>query len=205
MKDILFSCCLDSQLLLQLQSSDSAVRGRAEELLKASPVEQVLPALAVAAASGEHEASNRQLAAVLVRRYAHSKLKDVPLSPEQKQQFVNQVLHSLMGTLSPESPMIVRKAGAEAIGELWRHLGAFGEESTIGHSLVIRYSCGQHDLMYLNVYEYKCRPTVGVVECRLPVCGGGVATWPHGVPWLPHSRSARAILNMAGFSSIALW
>lgn len=115
-----------SQVLLQLQSADAAIRDSAEELVNKAPLQQLLPTLAAAAAATE-DASSRQLAAVLLRRYVHNKLKDSPLNEEQKQQLVQLVLQNIMGAFSSGSPLIVRKAAAEAIGELWRHLPSSGQ------------------------------------------------------------------------------
>ncbi|CDI85590.1 hypothetical protein, conserved [Eimeria praecox] len=112
-----------SKLVLeQLQSPDSAVRSAAEDLLSKSPLQQVLPALAAAASASEGETCSRQLAAVLVRRYAHSRLKDMKDGPEQKQQLIELVMQSLVAAFSTGGPFSVRKAAAEAIGELWQHL-----------------------------------------------------------------------------------
>ncbi|CDJ62423.1 hypothetical protein, conserved [Eimeria necatrix] len=113
---------LINEVLLKLQSPDGDVRRAAEELLNKSPTEQLLPALAAAAAASEEEPCNRQMAAVLVRRYAHIRLKDTSNEHQQKQQLIEHVIQTIVSTLTSGSPFIVRKAAAEAIGELWQHL-----------------------------------------------------------------------------------
>lgn len=95
-------------------------------MLSKSPLQQLLPALAAAASAPEEEASSRQLAAVLVRRYAHSKFKDMKGNSDEKQQLVELVMRSLVDALSSGGPLTVRKAAAEAIGELWQHLPSTG-------------------------------------------------------------------------------
>ncbi|CDJ46071.1 hypothetical protein, conserved [Eimeria brunetti] len=109
-------------VLAQLSSSDNAVRSAAEDMLSKTPMQQLLPALAAAASAAEEDASNRQLAAVLVRRYAHSRLKDMEGEPEEKEQLIELVMGSLVAAFSSGVPFAVRKAAAEAIGELWQHL-----------------------------------------------------------------------------------
>ena len=115
------------QVLLQLQSTDAAVRGAAEELLNGSPVEQLLPTLAAAAATPDEDASSRQLAAVLLRRYTHNKLKELCISEQKKQQLIEAVLQTTMGTFTVGGPLLVQKAAAEAIAELWQHLPVSSE------------------------------------------------------------------------------
>ncbi|KAL8450488.1 hypothetical protein Emag_003178 [Eimeria magna] len=107
-------------VLLQLQSAQAEVRTHAEDLINKSSVDQLLPALASAAASEENDASCRQLAAVLVRRYVHTKLKEAGITEQQQQTLLVQIMQLIMGALSPQAELIVRKAAAEAIGEVWR-------------------------------------------------------------------------------------
>ncbi|OEH77044.1 hypothetical protein cyc_04277 [Cyclospora cayetanensis] len=130
------------EILLQLQSADTAVRGAAEELLNKSPLDHLLPALATAAAAStsELDVSSGQLAAVLLRRYAHSKLKSFAANPQQKQQLIEAVMQNIVGALSSGSPLILRKAAAEAIGELWRHLPSTTSISqTVPFGLVMQW------------------------------------------------------------------
>lgn len=110
------------QVLQQLQSADATVRGKAEELLNSSPLLQLLPALAAAAGAPEAEEGCRQLAAVLVRRCIHTRLKEVSVNQEEKQQVLLEVLQRVVGAIWGSSPASVRKAAAEAIGEVWRNL-----------------------------------------------------------------------------------
>ncbi|KAL8434139.1 hypothetical protein ACSSS7_003379 [Eimeria intestinalis] len=112
------------QVLLQLQSAQAEVRTQAEDLINRTPVEQLLPALASAAASQENDASCRQLAAVLVRRYVHTKLKEGGVTEQHKQAILVQIMQLIMGALSPQADLTVRKAAAEAIGEVWRQAGS---------------------------------------------------------------------------------
>lgn len=169
------ACWLHLQVLAQLQSSDTAVRRAGEELLNKSPLQQLLPALAAAASASEEETSSRQLAAVLVRRYAHSKLKDMKDDPEQKQKLIELVMRDLVAAFSSGGPFAVRKAAAEAVGELWEHLPSTGASCVLSYVYNLKrvkglYTCLREVLVILE-QKFVASSAAQQPSARQPLLG----------------------------------
>lgn len=119
------------QALRGIQSHDATTRKASEDAILETPLPKLLPALATTVASPAEETSDRQLAAVLIRRVMQSKFKyeSAYEAPIVYEELLVQVLNGVCAALAPDVPNIVRRAAAEAVGDLWYKLRCKGNMS----------------------------------------------------------------------------